>query len=273
VLHIAYYPSAPYAACPFNQMNKAEQDERTKFYGVYGATPRLVINGAPIPANTPYTDPAIFESGPGHTSDFAVNVLIRRTAAATGEAAITIKKVAANSLSKLLLYAVIAEDTVRFNANNGETIHYDKFNKSLTGIAPLVISSPLAAGDSVIRTFTFDIAAAWGPSRVTVILQDEEKKALQAARSAVLSPSTSIMPVSCAVLCIYPVPTKDELRFTDLAPGHHHYVISNSLGQVVQRGTVYDIAYPITLHSLQSGFYVISIDEGAQKRHGRFVKQ
>src|SRR5580765_1346486 len=92
VLHISIYPSAPYPACPFNQMNKAEQDARANYYGVLGATPRLVINGTPISANTQYTDPAIF--GAGQTSDFAMYVRLRRSDATSGEAIITIKRVA-----------------------------------------------------------------------------------------------------------------------------------------------------------------------------------
>jgi hypothetical protein len=103
VLHIAYYPSSPYAACPFNQMNRPENDARTRFYGIYGSTPRLVINGSEVPSGTPYTDPAIFTSGLGQTSDFSLRIVIRRSSASAGEANIIIKKVAPNALDSLTL--------------------------------------------------------------------------------------------------------------------------------------------------------------------------
>ena len=274
VLHIAYYPSAPYPACPFNQMNKAEQDARTNFYSIYGATPRLVINGSPLAANASYADPVIFQSASGQTSDFSLNVQLRRTSATGGEATVVIKKVAANALDNLVLYAVVAEDTVHFNANNGETIHYNKFNRSLTGTSPLTISSPVSAGDSIIRTLPFDIGSGWGQSRVTVILQDEAKAGLQAARSGILPGSASVMPPVCETpLCMYPIPAKGELHFTALPAGYHHYAISNAMGQIVQRGIVHDIANPIPLQSLQSGFYIIIIEGGNQLMRGKFLKQ
>jgi hypothetical protein len=272
VLHISIYPSAPYPACPFNQMNKSEQDARTNYYGILGATPRLVINGKPISANTQYTDPAIFPTG--QTSDFAMQVRVSRSGASSGEATITIKKVAAGSADNLLLYAVLAEDTVHFNANNGETVHYNKFNKSLTGVSPIAVNSPAGVGDSVINTFSFTVGSGWGNSRVTAILQDESGNGLQAARSNVLPQASSVMPDACInPLCMYPVPAKDELRFTALAPGYHHYSISNAMGQVVQQGILYDISKPISLLSMQSGLYIITIEDDAQLRRGTFVKQ
>jgi hypothetical protein len=274
VLHISYYPSAPYPACPFNQMNRAEQDARTNFYGIYGGTPRLVINGSPLPANASYNDPGILQSVSGQVSDFSMSVGIARLSANRGEAKITITKVADHVAGNLLLYAVVAEDTVHFNANNGETIHYDKFNRSLTGLSPLRIDGPLAPGDSVSYTFSFDIGSGWGPSRVTAILQDEARNGLQAARSALLPHATSVMPLECRTpLCMYPIPARETLHFTALPPGYHPYTISNAMGQIVQQGILYDVAYPIPLHSLQGGSYIITIAEGAHLLRGRFVKQ
>tara|TARA_B110000285_G_C15096412_1_gene602244 strand:+ start:1583 stop:1825 length:243 start_codon:yes stop_codon:yes gene_type:complete len=43
VVHISYHPSSPYSNCQFNQYNLQENDDRTKYYGVFGSTPRLVI--------------------------------------------------------------------------------------------------------------------------------------------------------------------------------------------------------------------------------------
>src|SRR5215207_809064 len=46
VLHLAVHPSQPYSACLLYQQNAAENNLRTQYYsGVFGSTPRLVING------------------------------------------------------------------------------------------------------------------------------------------------------------------------------------------------------------------------------------
>ncbi len=181
VLHITYYPSAPYPACPFNQLNKTENDARTRFYSVFGSTPRLVINGIPIPANEHYYEPVIFQRESGQSSDYAMRVSVSRLSADSGRAIVSIKKVAGVSSGKLLLFAVVTEDTVQFNANNGERDHFDLFHKSLTGTAPQSLSGPMVPGDSIRLDYTFAVGP-WGTTRVTAILQDSTQHGLQAAR-------------------------------------------------------------------------------------------
>jgi hypothetical protein len=48
VIHLAIHPSSPYAACVLSQHNPVENDARTNYYGVYGGTPVLVIQGVVI---------------------------------------------------------------------------------------------------------------------------------------------------------------------------------------------------------------------------------
>ncbi len=43
VVHVSYHPISLYSNCQFNQLNPQENDDRTKYYGVFGSTPRLVI--------------------------------------------------------------------------------------------------------------------------------------------------------------------------------------------------------------------------------------
>ena len=149
VLHLAYYPSAPYPACPFNQLNKAENDARTNYYGIYGATPRLVVNGTVLPGNANYSSPDILQGTSNATSDYSLRITTRRIDATQAEAILHIRKVGTNSLQQLQLFAVLTEDTVHFNANNGESEHYDLFHKSLTGLNPLAITSLQAVNHTV----------------------------------------------------------------------------------------------------------------------------
>jgi len=43
VIHLAIHPSSPYSSCVFNQHNSVDNDDRTNYYGIYGGTPRLVV--------------------------------------------------------------------------------------------------------------------------------------------------------------------------------------------------------------------------------------
>lgn len=272
VLHLAYYPSAPYAGCPFNQLNKAENDARTNFYGVYGSTPRLVINGSALAANEDYSSPVIFQREAGKTSDYALGVTLNRRSADSGEAVITVRKVAANGLTTLRLFAVVAEDTIMFNAKNGETIHYDRFNKSLTGTAPQSLSAPALVGDSLLLRYTFAVSGSWGPTRVTAILQDTARQGLQAARSAQLPRSLSIPGETIHTPFLFPNPASKELFVSGLLPGYYHYTITNLLGQRAMNGVV-SIGTPILLQSLPSGNYVLSILDGSVIIRRMFTKE
>ena len=60
VLHLAIHPSSPYNGCQLYQQNSSENDARTNYYGVYGGTPRLVINGSVISVNANYSDNSMF---------------------------------------------------------------------------------------------------------------------------------------------------------------------------------------------------------------------
>ncbi len=60
VLHLAIHPSAPYSSCIFNLNNVIENDDRTNYYGIYGSTPRLVIQGDVISSSADYSSASIF---------------------------------------------------------------------------------------------------------------------------------------------------------------------------------------------------------------------
>jgi hypothetical protein len=75
-LHIAFHPSSPYSTCVFSIENPSENDDRTNFYGIYGGTPRLVINGNVIPAAQNYALSAMFTPYQGLTSPFAARRLL-----------------------------------------------------------------------------------------------------------------------------------------------------------------------------------------------------
>src|SRR5688572_6916976 len=68
VLHLSVYPSSPYAACLLSQQTQPESDARTNYYGIYGGTPRFIIQGTVLPSNTNYADASIFTPYTGQTS-------------------------------------------------------------------------------------------------------------------------------------------------------------------------------------------------------------
>ncbi len=271
VLHIAYYPSSPYAACPLNQHNKPEADARTNYYGVYGGTPRLVIEGAVISASASYTDPSLFTSVLGQTSAFALTVSISATSATTGSVTTVVKKVASSTLTNVNIYGAIVEDTLFFNAANGENVHYNVFRKSLWPTLPYSITAPAAVGDSVILTQSFTIHSAWNVARTSavVMLQDAGKAVLQAEKSGRLA-STANVPLHQKCATIFPNPASNTLLVQDLPMGLYRAIVTDIAGKKVI--DTY-ISHTLDIASLGSGTWYLRLSGPDTDRSFVFVKE
>jgi hypothetical protein len=275
VLHVAIYPSAPYALCPFSQYNKPEQDARTSYYGVYGSTPKLVIAGTALPASASYNDQAIFTKELDSLSSFDAAITIHAINATTGEARLTIYKKDISSLDSLWLYAVLAQDTLNFTANNGETHHYDVFKKSIWGTDAVKVAVPETIGDSMSYTNTFSIDPLWPKKliRATVMLQRDDKRIEQAARSKALEltgipTGISVSGATNKIGC-FPQPAGDRLYFTQSV--HGRVSVFDLQGRIIFQQNVKDVK-DINVSALVSGCYVIRLQTSMEIINLPFVK-
>lgn len=256
VLHIAYHPSAPYAACPLSQHNAAESDARTNFYGVYGSTPRIVIQGQAIPANANYTDGTLFQSQAGATTPFSLAVEMKEISAGTLEIRTIVKKVDVSALADLQLYAAIVEDTLFFTAQNGEDKHYDVFRKSVWGV-PLNVPAPAAVGDSVVQVAQVSVNPGWERKKLytVALLQQMDKSLVQAARSAHLPVTTDIEDLLPVTMAVYPNPFSNAIHFQSV-PADAMYYVRDLHGKTVAEGLAGK--GEAVLSALPPGAYLIS---------------
>lgn len=185
VIHLAIHPSSPYSTCIFSQHNPTENDARTNYYGIFGGTPRIVVQGAAIPAATNYGTASIFTSQAGQMSPFTV----RTDLAVSGgqvTVSVVVKTEATHNYTDLKLFTAIAEDTIFYNAPNGENKHYNVFRKSVFETTGKTIVPAAMIGDSVMFSETMSLNAAWVANRILAIsiLQESGNKAVvQAATS------------------------------------------------------------------------------------------
>ena len=110
VLHLAVHPSAPYASCLLYQQNTVANNARTNYYGVFGSTPRLVINGNVISSSANYSSPAIFTPYLGLTSPASIRIVQEKFATDSIRSTIIVKTEAVNTLGALSLFVALAED-------------------------------------------------------------------------------------------------------------------------------------------------------------------
>ncbi len=264
VLYISYHPSSPYVNCIMNKSNVRENDGRTKFYGVYGSTPRLVIQGSVIPVNANYNVQGLFDPYLNQTSP--VSMRIRRLML-TDEMMvfrIVIKTVAAHSLDRAKLYVALAEDTIDYNAPNGEKKHYHVFRKAIYDSTGLSLNIPANINDSIIKTITTPIPSGWKAVNLMqfAILQDSaSKQVIQAAAlKAEGGPGLGIKASSLTgYLTVYPNPAGGML-FVNIPVEELDDAITNILdmtGRPVFSGRLEKDHLDIS--ALEDGIYMIRI--------------
>ena len=189
VIHLAVHPSSPYSACVLSQHNVVENDARTNYYGVYGSTPRLVIQGVVISGSANYSSASIFTPYLGQMSPASIKIVQSKYGNDSIRSRIVIKTVATHALGGLRLFVALAEDTLNYTGSNGETVHYDVFRKSLTGATGINITLPATVGDSVVYTKSSPSNVAWNFSRIQTIaiLQEATSKAVVQSESVLAS--------------------------------------------------------------------------------------
>ena len=225
VKHISYHPSSPFSNCLFSQHNPSENDARTNFYGLFGSTPRLTIQGSNVSNSpNPFQNPNLYNSYQGQTSAYALKTEQRKTTDSIF-LRLVVKTVAASSLTSLRLYAGVAEDTVFYNAPNGESIHHDVFRKSFFGTNGLIVNPAASIGDSVVFESKLGKNNAWNFNRIFAyaILQNATTRALEQA--AFTKPSDNNLITNTIafeenerLIQVFPNPSTDGM-FMILIPG------------------------------------------------------
>ena len=217
VLHISYHPSSPYPTCVLNLHNKVENDGRTNYYGIYGSTPRLMINGE---LKSGFSSSTLFTPFKGKTSPFEmVSSISSDGSTLTIKVKITTK--AAHSFNTEKLVVLLAEDTVFYDAPNGEKEHYNVFRKSLTAVDGNNITLSNTLNSDTTITFTQSIHSDWNDGRIRVVamLQNAgDKKMIQASQSSVVSTTytTSLSESNTATISnpqVYPNPANEFVTF------------------------------------------------------------
>lgn len=191
VIHLAIHPSSPYPTCVLSQHNVPENDARTNYYGVYGSTPKFLINGELFSSSsTNVSSPSIFTPYQGKTSPFSIRIVQTKYANDSIRSTVTIKTIASHSFTSLQLFVALSEDTLFYDSPNGESMHYDVFRKSLSGATGQSITVAATVGDSVFFSKSSASNASWNFSRINTIaiLQTADTKAVLQSETTTFKP-------------------------------------------------------------------------------------
>lgn len=145
VIHIAFHPSAPYSACIFSTQNKVQNDARPKFYGIFGSTPRFVINGTELPGSQ-VVNSTVYNEFNNQTTPVDLQVKVAK-AGTDIEVSFNVNIKSNNTIGSVNYLVALVEDTVFYNAPNGEKIHRDVFRRSFSNDALPSFMVPQNAGN------------------------------------------------------------------------------------------------------------------------------
>lgn len=256
VIHIAFHPSAPYSSCIFSQFNPIENDARTNYYGIYGSTPWVVVQGDVIPPATPMLTAAQLDMKLNMLSDYDIVIKHYYTDSDTVEVITTIKRVSGEPQSGLTYRGFLTEKMVDYTSPNGETQHPDVFRKMVTE-QPVDLQN---ISDSMVIVSKYLPDNVWDQEMMYVVgvLQRESDKAiLQSAQSGFAQNMTAVKEQFAKEPqnVFYPNPVINKLNIKKEYAGQYSKAeIFDIFGKKVEESPV---GNPIALNNLQSGYYFL----------------
>lgn len=261
VLHIAIHPSSPYSNCLLNKHNTAENDARTNYYGIYGATPRLVIQGQVIDGNEEYDQPSLFTPFLQQTSPLQISTTIEDDSATKLTVRVVVKTIAAHSFGNLLLTTSAVEELLNYAGPNGEQQQHDVFRKSFFGVNGQSFTAPVAIGDSVVFTASVAKHNEWSLTQLyalTMVQEESGKQTVQAARSERLMPYTGFAELNTMDILVFPNPANDKLTIRLSEALTSQVKVYNLTGQVLVNEDMYK-ELTVNTSAFENGLYFVSI--------------
>ena len=274
VLHISYHPSAPYSNCIFHQHNPVENDARTNFYGIYGGTPRVVLQGEVVPVQNPILTAGQIDAVLSQTSDFKITVTQEQADANMVNVQVVVKKVSESFTQTPVIFGMIAEKEIQYAAPNGENLHHNVFRKVIID-ADLNIAN---VGDSAVINESYSIHPDWIADELifTVLVQNESTGGiLQAAESDKLSAGSSFIgdkEILSLDGALYPNPARDVIN---ISASMQEKVLKTDFyamtGKLVKS---YSGVSAMNISDLPEGIYMVVLTDKEQKQHiTRIVKR
>jgi hypothetical protein len=268
VLHIAYHPSSPYSTCLFSTQNKSENDARTKFYHVYGGTPTFVINGIQK-SSSDVQNTSVYNSFSNQASPLSIVVKLESSGSDSLSVKVVIKAVAQHDLTNLSLYVPLVEDTVAYDAPNGEKEHYDVFRKSFSGTNSIPFTAPKLGSNDFVFNAKISKNQLWNQKKLKAIaiINSADLSVIQAAKSSLITEAISSIVTeelnSKFNITLFPNPKSQILHIvTEMPLIGSKYTLMNVLGLVLERGMISQKEMIIDVSHLSAGNYIVSIGDG-----------
>ncbi|MEM6347814.1 MAG: T9SS type A sorting domain-containing protein [Bacteroidota bacterium] len=279
VLHLTFHPSAPYSSCIHSLHNPTGNDSRTNYYSVYGGTPRLVIQGEVVSASTNYGSSTIFDPYRGGSSPASLRIEQSKDADSM-RVRVIVKTEEAHSLGNLRLMVAAVEDTIFYQAPNGESQQLNVFRRAFGNVEGDAWVLPAAVGDSIMFEATIANHPDWDVDHMysMAILQDESSKAIiQASASSPadnnLTSTTSVDPEQAGIQFEYfPNPVQDILNVRLVDSREAEVSLYRLTGQMISKKSFVQETQ-LDFSELASGIYLLQLTNDKGQVIRRIVRR
>lgn len=281
VIHLAFHPSSPYSNCVLSQHNSLQNDARTNYYGIYGGTPRLVIQGTVISPSENYASASIFTPYLGQLSPASIKIVQSKYGNDSIRSRIVIKTEASHSLPELSLFVALAEDTLTYTGSNGEPVHYDVFRKSLTETTGISVTLPTTVGDSVVYTMSSTVNGAWNFGRIFTLAILQEAVSKEVVQSESVPASASDVAITTGISNIHSPISNIKVFSVNNTIVVNQYVFSqntsitirNLTGEIIRNVILTSNYETISLPNVSSGIYLYTISNESITKTGKLFIQ
>lgn len=270
IIHVSFYPSRPYADCKLNNHNSKENDDRAKFYGLFGSTPQIVIQGV-VPNRPNFNDASLFNDFRDKRNPYSLTNYFEITEDSI-KTKVVIESPIKTNWDSLNLVVLSVEDTVFYQGRNAEKEHYNVFRSSFTGIQGMSASRTVNIGDSAVFYYSIPTSSDLDFDRVYTIafLQNPyTKEVLQVVKgksSRVKSP-VSLSEGNTEVF-IYPSLTSSLINVKGVES--FEFEVYDLNGKKVAAGS--NVGSAIDVTNLENGMYLLYIVKGTRPHQLKFIK-
>lgn len=276
VLHLAFHPSSPYSSCIFSQHNPSENDDRTNYYGIYGSTPKLVIQGNTIPAGTNYGNSGIFEPYVDQMSPISIELRQFKNENGMIEVEVSATVEVEHTLGSLSLFVALAEDSVFYDAPNSEDLHQDVFRLALSPALGLEFDLPNIVGTSSILTFTSTAHPDWDFSRIYAIAMVQETDSKDIIQAEATNPSdqnliSSINEIEKFSLNVWPNPVSNIINIQTDQETSLSGELFNTSGKLILQKEIFQNG-TLNISHLPKGIYFLKINNEKEEVVKKIVK-
>lgn len=269
ILHIAIHPSAPYSDCFLNNNNPEENDARTNYYGIYGSTPKLVVQGENIAVNADYGDAEIFAPYLDQTSPIELNLTHWASETNLFFVDLQATNFTNEDLEGVELFVAIVEDTVFYDAPNSEDLHFNVFRKRLS-LEDMSLTIP---AEGTVASFSTGLDDNWDASRlraVAIIQRSDTKEVIQATKSSETI-FIAVDDIPLQNVNISPNPVQNQLNITLESNIETELNLIDLTGRTISTST-FQTETQINTSELAKGIYFVELKNEEGRLRQKIVK-